>query len=117
MAVMAPQHVSIDRLAHAHLIRETFARSPLFRDAAVSEPVVTSAGEVALRVRFDGGPLFSESSRAPKIGRMRYSSNWPGPWLTPRNVTGLAAKGACVRTPAAGSRDKESTRTLRPGNE
>ena len=56
MAVMAPQHVSIDRLAHAHLIRETFARSPLFRDAAVSEPVVTSAGEVALRVRFDGRP-------------------------------------------------------------
>jgi len=59
MAVMAPQHVSIDRLAHAHLIRETFARSPLFRNAAVSEPVVTSAGEVALRVRFDGGgPVF-----------------------------------------------------------
>lgn len=56
MPVMAPQHASIDRLAHAHLIRETFARSPLFRDAAVSVPAVTPGGEVALTVRFDGGP-------------------------------------------------------------
>jgi hypothetical protein len=56
MAVMPPQQTSIDRLAYAHLIRETFARSPLFRDAAVSGPTLTPEGEVALTVRFDGGP-------------------------------------------------------------
>jgi hypothetical protein len=56
MAVMAPHDVSIDRLAHAHLIRDTFAGSPLFRDAAISEPAVTPAGGVALTVSFDGDP-------------------------------------------------------------
>ena len=56
MVLMAPQLVLIDRLARAHLIRDTFARSPLFRKAAVSEPVLTPGGEVTLNVSFDGGP-------------------------------------------------------------
>ena len=57
MAVMMLRNdASIDRRAHVHLIREVFARSPLFCEAAVSEPVLTRGGEVALDVSFDGGP-------------------------------------------------------------
>lgn len=56
MALMAAEHASIDGHIHAHLIRETFAQSPLFRDAAVSEACLTPEGEVALNVSFEGGP-------------------------------------------------------------
>ena len=47
---------SIDRLTRAHLIRDMFARSQLFRDAAVSELVLGPEGEVELDVSFDGEP-------------------------------------------------------------
>lgn len=59
MTVKAFQHAPIDRLTRAHLIRETFARSPLFRDAAVSEPILTPESKLAITVGFDGGaPVF-----------------------------------------------------------
>ncbi len=47
---------AIGRCAHAHLIREVFARSPLFREAAISEPVSSREGAWALDVSFNGGP-------------------------------------------------------------
>jgi hypothetical protein len=47
---------SIDRLTRAHVIRDTFARSPLFCDAAVSELVLGPEGKVELNVSFDGEP-------------------------------------------------------------
>ena len=56
MAIRAAQQGSIDRLARVHLIREVFCRSPLFREAEVSEPLLGPAGEVALTVAFDQGP-------------------------------------------------------------
>jgi hypothetical protein len=57
MTTMMPQDaISIERHARLHLIRDVFARSPLFRDAAVSGPVPTREGEVGLDVSFDGGP-------------------------------------------------------------
>jgi len=57
MATMMLQYdVSVERQARLHLIREVFARSPLFREAAVSGPVLTREGEVGLDVSFDGGP-------------------------------------------------------------
>jgi len=46
----------IERHARLHLIRDVFARSPLFRHAAVSGPVSAGEGEVGLDVSFDGGP-------------------------------------------------------------
>jgi len=54
--MMLQDNVSIERHARLHLIREVFARSPLFREAAVSGPVLTREGEVGLDVSFDGGP-------------------------------------------------------------
>jgi hypothetical protein len=56
MALMAAEQATIDRHIHAHLIRATFAQSPLFRDAEVSEPFHTPEGAVALNVSFEGGP-------------------------------------------------------------
>ena len=50
------REASIDRHAYVRLIREVFARSPLFRQAAVSEPVGIRDGEVALNVSLDDGP-------------------------------------------------------------
>jgi len=48
--------VPIERHARLDLIREVFARSPLFREATVSGPVLTRDGELGLDVSFDGGP-------------------------------------------------------------
>jgi hypothetical protein len=57
MAAMTLQKdAPIDRRIHVQLIRNEFARSPLFREAAVSEPVRTREGRLALDVSFDGGP-------------------------------------------------------------
>lgn len=56
MAARAAQEAPIDHLARVHLIREVFARSPLFREAVVSEPLLGPAGEVVLAVSFDRGP-------------------------------------------------------------
>jgi hypothetical protein len=57
MAAMTLQKdAPIDRRIHVHLIRNVLARSPLFREAAVSEPVRTGEGRLALDVSFDGGP-------------------------------------------------------------
>ena len=57
MAAMALQKdATIDRCIHAHLIRQIFARSPLFREVSMSEPVRTRGGRLALDVSFDGGP-------------------------------------------------------------
>jgi hypothetical protein len=56
MVLTAVQHASVDRLVHAHVIRETFARSPLFREAALSELVLTPEGDVVVNISFDGGP-------------------------------------------------------------
>jgi hypothetical protein len=56
MAFTAFQQASFDRISRAHLIRSTFAQSPLFSDAAVSEPIRTPEGDVALTVSFDGAP-------------------------------------------------------------
>jgi hypothetical protein len=53
---MLQNDVAIERHARVRLIRETFARSALFRGAAVSGPVLTRDGEVGLEVSFDGGP-------------------------------------------------------------
>jgi len=38
------------------MIRGVFARSPMFRDAAISHPVQGPRGEVTVEVRFDHGP-------------------------------------------------------------
>jgi hypothetical protein len=54
--MMLEDAISIERHARLHLIRDVFARSPLFREAAVSGPVLTREGEVGLDVSFDGGP-------------------------------------------------------------
>jgi hypothetical protein len=54
--VMIQDNVSIECHARLHMIREVFARSPLFREAAVSGPVLTRDGDVGLDVSFDGGP-------------------------------------------------------------
>jgi hypothetical protein len=57
MATMMLRHdVSIEREAYVHLIREAFARSPLFREAAISEALLTPEGDVALNVGFGDGP-------------------------------------------------------------
>ena len=55
-AVTLQKDAPIVRRIHVHLIRKVFARSPLFREAAVSEPVFTREGRWALDVSFDGGP-------------------------------------------------------------
>jgi hypothetical protein len=54
--MMLQDDVSIDRHVRVRLIRDVFARSPLFCDAAVSGPVLTRDGAVGLDVSFDGGP-------------------------------------------------------------
>ena len=54
--MMLQNDVSIDRHARVRLIRDVFARSPLFREAVVSGPVLTRDGEVGLDISFDGGP-------------------------------------------------------------
>ena len=54
--MMLQDNVSLERHARLHLIREVFALSPLFREAAVSGPVLTRDGEVGLDISFDGGP-------------------------------------------------------------
>ena len=54
--MMLEDAIAIDRHARWHLIRDVYARSPLFREAAVSGPVLTRDGEVGLDVSFDGGP-------------------------------------------------------------
>lgn len=54
--MMLQNDVSIERPDRLHLIREVFDRSPLFREAAVSNPVLTRDGGVGLDVSFDGGP-------------------------------------------------------------
>ena len=56
MPAILCQPSSIDRMGRAHLIRETFAQSDLFREAAVSDPLPGPDGEVTLDVSFDGGP-------------------------------------------------------------
>jgi len=53
---MLESDVSIERHARVRLIRDVFARSPLFREAAVCGPVRTWDGQVGLDVSFDGGP-------------------------------------------------------------
>jgi hypothetical protein len=56
VATMLRHDVSIDQHVYVHLIRDVFSRSPLFRDAAVSEPLRTPEGDVALNVGFGDGP-------------------------------------------------------------
>lgn len=57
MTTMVLQNnVSIESHARLHLIREVFARSPLFREATICGPVPTRDGEVGFDVSFDGGP-------------------------------------------------------------
>ena len=57
MTTLMPQDaISIERHARLHLIRDVFARSPLFRNAAVSGPIPAGEGEIGLDVSFDGGP-------------------------------------------------------------
>ncbi len=56
MAARTTQEAPIDRLARVRLIREVFARSPLFREVTVSEPLLGPPGEVVLAVGFDRGP-------------------------------------------------------------
>jgi hypothetical protein len=56
MARMVSHGTSFDRLSRAHVISAAFAQSPLFSDAAVSEPIRTPEGDVALTVSFDGAP-------------------------------------------------------------
>ncbi len=56
MTAIAARQSSIDRLAWVQLIRKAFARSPLFREAAVSQPLLGPEGEVMLAVSFDRGP-------------------------------------------------------------
>jgi hypothetical protein len=53
---MLRNDASIDRCAHVHLIREVLARSPLFREAAISETALDHEGALALDVSFNGGP-------------------------------------------------------------
>jgi hypothetical protein len=56
MAAMSCRSASIDRLAFVERIKNTFARSPIFRGAAISEPLIGPTGDVAMDVSFDGGP-------------------------------------------------------------
>lgn len=56
MAAIAFQQPSIDRLSRVHMIREAFARSPLFQEAAISDPVFSPEGKVSLALSFDRGP-------------------------------------------------------------
>ncbi len=53
---MLRNDASIDRSAHVHLIREVLSRSPLFREAAISETALDQEGALALDVSFHGGP-------------------------------------------------------------
>jgi hypothetical protein len=53
---MLQNNVPVERHARLQRIRDVFATSPLFREAAVSGPVLTRDGEVGLDVSFDGGP-------------------------------------------------------------
>ena len=55
--MMLRQDISIEREAHTRLIRDVFARSPLFCDAAVSSPVLTRNGEVEVGVSFGDDPV------------------------------------------------------------
>jgi len=55
-ATMLQDAACIERHARLHLIRDVFARSPLFRNAAVSGPSPAGEGEIGLDVSFDGGP-------------------------------------------------------------
>lgn len=56
MTAGSGQRMSIDRLTLVEMIRGIFARSPLLRDAAISQPVLGPRGEVTVDVRFDHGP-------------------------------------------------------------
>jgi hypothetical protein len=56
MVSVASQHRSIYRTTRAQQIRETFARSPLFRGVVISESLLSLEGEMALDISFDGSP-------------------------------------------------------------
>ena len=45
-----------DRLTLMQIIRGIFDRSPVFREACISEPRIGSEGEVIVAVSFDHGP-------------------------------------------------------------
>lgn len=52
-----PRHRSpMDRCTAVQGIRDLFARSPMLRDAAISDPLVNPDGAVAIDVSFDRGP-------------------------------------------------------------
>ena len=53
---IACHRFSIDRLTLVQLIRGIFARSPIFREPVISEPLMAPNGEVAVDVNFGYGP-------------------------------------------------------------
>ena len=55
--MLLQQDVSIERVAYVNLIQRAFARSPLFCDATISEPLLTRGGEVSIGVSFGDGPV------------------------------------------------------------
>jgi UV-stimulated scaffold protein A len=50
------RHHLADRLTVVQIIRRIFARSPMFRDALISDPRITADGEAILEVSFEHGP-------------------------------------------------------------
>jgi hypothetical protein len=55
MAMSFRRHLA-DRLTIVQIIRRILARSPMFRDALISEPRIAADGEAILEVGFDHGP-------------------------------------------------------------
>jgi hypothetical protein len=47
----------MDRLTLVEAIRGSSARSPIFREAAISEPALGPGGIVTVEMRFDRGPI------------------------------------------------------------
>jgi hypothetical protein len=56
MVAVSCYRSSMDRLALVQLIRRTFARSPIFREPVISDPLPCSNGQVTVKVSFDQGP-------------------------------------------------------------
>ncbi len=51
-------HLPVNRPAEVQAIRDLFARSPEFRDAVISDPVLGAGGAVVLEVRRDQETAF-----------------------------------------------------------